>query len=311
MKLFFLDGGTTNTRITLMADGEIKDFEKNSVGSCMKNNIALKQSVKEMITAMLNRNNLCESDVSAIVSSGMVTSELGLYELPHLVTPVGATELAKGIKKVTIDEITSIPFLFIPGVINNDALPDMMRGEEAECIGLIENLKSVKRVAVILPGTHNKIVLVKNKKIVSISSMMSGELLSALWHNTILSINLPQTPSDSFDADALLEGAHYCKKYGLTDAALRVRSMAKANTKTAEWLGSYLIGAVLYCDIIAIKEKAKGYPLLIGGSAALKAENTLLCKEFLHNKIIETDCDIAQSATTIGQQYIYKQYCEE
>lgn len=306
MMLLCLDGGTTNTRIRLTDGKTVIDSVKADIGSSSSDNQKLKQSIKEMIAALLSRNKLDETEIAAVLSAGMVTSELGLYELPHLITPVSASDLASGIKTLNFPEITSIPFMFIPGVKNNTPEPTMMRGEETECFGLLTGVPDVDSAAVILPGTHNKVILVEGGKITSIASMMSGELLNAVWHNTILSFSLPDALCKAVNTEPLLEGANQCKNFGFTDAALRVRWMGKCHTRSEEWLGNYLIGAVLYCDIISINANAKGLPLIIGGSDPLKEEMTVLCGHFLTNDIIPVEDGYSTNATAIGQNYLYQ-----
>ena len=69
----------------------------------------------------------------------MITSEFGLYNLPHITVPAGIKELYDAMKEVTIPEISEIPFVFIPGVkVTGEGLhkTDMMRGEETELVGL-------------------------------------------------------------------------------------------------------------------------------------------------------------------------------
>ena len=306
MMLLCLDGGTTNTRIRLTDGKNVIDSIKVNIGSSSLDNEKLKQSIKEMIATLLSRNNLNEKEINAVLSAGMVTSELGIYELPHLVTPVSAVDLANGIKTITFPKITSIPFLFIPGVKNNTPEPAMMRGEETECFGLLKCASNVDSATVILPGTHNKAIVVENGKITSIASMMSGELLNAIWHNTILSFSLPDTPCKTVNSEALLEGANYCKKFGFTDAALRIRWIGKCNIRSDEWLSNYLIGAVLYCDIISIDANSKGLPLIIGGGNPLKEEMTVLCSHFLNNDILPVEDEFSINATAIGQNYLYQ-----
>ena len=67
-----------------------------------------------------------------------------------------------------------------------------------------------------------------------------------------------------------------------------------------------MVGAVLYCDIEAIKQNAGEYPLLIGGSNPLKSEIALLAKQYLKNKVVALNDEISNTATAIGQLSVYK-----
>ena len=76
----------------------------------------------------------------------MVTSNLGLCEIPHKISPASAYDLSNGVVEKSFNELGNIPFYFIPGVKNKineeniDPLADMdmMRGEEAETFGVLE-----------------------------------------------------------------------------------------------------------------------------------------------------------------------------
>lgn len=305
--LLCLDGGTTNTRIRLLKEGRVTDYVSAKVGSSDKDTSRLKKAVKEMVSDILCRNGLKKSDIEVIMAAGMITSEFGLCEVPHIIAPAGAKEFAGGIKEVLLPEISEIPFWFIPGLINNTPEPDMMRGEETECIGLCASLNVREPAAVILPGTHNKVIIFDGEKITSCGSMMSGELIAALLGHTILRYDLPDPLPKEYERDALFAGADHCKTYGLTDAALRVRSIRKAGTRTLSWLASFLVGAVLYCDVVAIGAKSEGHRLVIGGADPLRSEMADLCARYLPNGITAANDFVTASATADGQYVIYKE----
>lgn len=311
MMLLCLDGGTTNTRLRLLTEGTVTDSVSVKVGSSDSNTSRLKKAVKEMISSLLDRSGLKESDIEVIMAAGMITSEFGLYEVPHIIAPAGVKEFADGIKEVTLPEITPIPFWFIPGFKNDAPEPDMMRGEETECIGLCASLNVHEPTAVILPGTHNKVILFDGKRVTSCGSMMSGELISVLCGNTILRYDLPDPLPKEYEKDALFAGADHCKTYGLTDAALRVRSIRKAGTRTPSWLASFLVGAVLYCDVIAIGAKSEGRRLVIGGADPLRSETAELCARYLPNGITAANDTLTAGATAYGQYVIYKEKTEK
>lgn len=295
-----LDGGTTNTRIRLIKNGEIIDSVFSHTGSNKKNNVELRQCVKKLINELLKRNSLSEKDIPFIMASGMVSSELGLFVHPHILTPAGIAELKKGIREVVLSDITEIPIRFIPGIRENSSAPNVMRGEETECVGLLSVYEIKEPVAVILPGTHNKVISYDGERVTALYSMMSGELLAALSGHTILKNTLPEALPKEFDRDALIEGAEECRKCGFTGAALRERSIGLTNTKSDVWLSSFLAGAVLYCDIIAIKEKSEGKKLLIGGSLPLREETAVLCRHFLQNEVLTADDETAVNASVTG-----------
>ena len=166
MKIYItIDGGTTNTRVNLVKDRQIIDTRKIARGAKagIDDKDGLKIALKDAIRDLLDSNSIdgtpieciegsnCatadgakkagirESDVIRILASGMITSEFGLYELPHLTAPAGIKELHDSMAEVSFPEISPIPFVFIRGIkVNSDKLCDfdMMRGEETELVGI-------------------------------------------------------------------------------------------------------------------------------------------------------------------------------
>ena len=88
-----IDGGTTNTRISLIKDGRAVETIKLSLGarSGIDNNDALKTAIADAIDTLLKKSNGIE--IEKILASGMITSEFGLYNLPHISVPSGIDEL--------------------------------------------------------------------------------------------------------------------------------------------------------------------------------------------------------------------------
>ena len=306
-----LDGGTTNTRIRLMDGTEERDVISASAGSNHKNNKELREAVKKMIREILERNALTEKDIPVIMACGMVTSELGLFELPHILTPAGKEDFRNGVKKVLLEDVSGIPFCFIPGVKEAVRMPNIMRGEETECLGLIRQYHITEPLVLILPGSHNKVISFDGEKITAIYSMMSGEILAALSGHTILKNTLPEKLPKTFDREALLEGAEECRKYGLTGAALRERTIGLSKEKSDEWLTSFLAGTVLYSDIVAIREKAGGKKLLIGGGNPLREEVAALCRAYLENEITVADEETAVLAAALGAAGLWEDLKEK
>ena len=103
-----IDGGTTNTRVSLVKDGEIKEILKYNVGARagIDDATLLRVTVKNAISKLLLNNNMKEKDITRILASGMITSEFGLYKLDHAVTPVGIEELHNTMKEVVLDDIS-------------------------------------------------------------------------------------------------------------------------------------------------------------------------------------------------------------
>ena len=195
-----IDGGTTNLRVTLLSD-ERKPLDAIARDGGVRhtavdgNNGRLKAALAECIGSLLARNGLNAGDVKRCVAYGMITSDMGLLEIPHVPAPASAADLRDAMRAQSFPEIAPFPIHFIPGVRNfagpvdleNFGMMDMMRGEETEAVGLFELLEPETSAMFILPGSHNKFVAMSAEgKILGCMTSISGELLDAMTHHTIL-----------------------------------------------------------------------------------------------------------------------------
>ena len=168
-----VDAGTTNTRAILFDERkEMKALESRAAGvrntAIDGDNHQLRNAVKECLDGLLARENIGYEDVAMIIASGMITSNVGLVEIPHLAAPAGIRELAAGMKSVLLEDICPVPIHFIPGIKNtsdpitpdNYEAMDIMRGEETETVALISELPANRRILIVLPGSHTKFVSV-------------------------------------------------------------------------------------------------------------------------------------------------------
>lgn len=272
MKFYIsIDGGTTNTRVSLVGDKKVIESKKIPIGSkdCIDGNEKLKIAVKESISALLCEHGLTEADVTAIIASGMITCEYGLCELSHIQAPAGLKELHDGMKRVAIEEISSIPFYFIPGVkINNGKLEesDIMRGEETELMGLLQNNTDCVYV---LPGSHNKLIELDDKlRICKFETLLTGEMISALSQNTILKASVDLSLSE-YDKDCLLEGYRISSERGINTALFKTRILSNLYGGTKEQVYGYFLGVVLANEVDSLKRSGKR-TVVIGGKSQLK-----------------------------------------
>ena len=127
-----VDGGTTNTRIYLVREGQITDSQKLSVGA-RNGSDALKAELKSGISEILGRNSLKPDNIDRILASGMITSEYGLLALDHALLPAGPRELQRAMHSAAFEDISPIPWSFVRGVKSlGDGLCDcdVMRGRK-------------------------------------------------------------------------------------------------------------------------------------------------------------------------------------
>jgi len=302
-----IDGGTTNTRITVVTSGKIADKEFISMGS--KDNIdsngKFKAEIKRGIEELINRNSLKLQQISAVIASGMITSEYGLKEVPHVKAPAGIKELKNGLVKAEFGEICDIPFYFIPGVIlkNGELQTDMMRGEETEIMGLLGEFST--DCAFLLPGSHSKLITLDSSgRIDTIKTFLSGEMLSAIAQNTILKAAVDIKRED-FDGEYLLKGYETSRLCGLNEALFKTRILNTVYKKDTLQCYSFYLGAIFACEIEALK-KCGRKKVVIGGRTVLKKPICYLLEKMTDLTVLPVNENLADNCTAFGAVRIFE-----
>ena len=115
-----IDGGTTNSRVYIWQDSRIISQATRHIGvrntAIDNSNQKLMQAIHDALFEALNTVNITEKDLDAILASGMLTSNVGIMEIPHITAPVTINELSESITVRKIPEIAEKPILFIPGI---------------------------------------------------------------------------------------------------------------------------------------------------------------------------------------------------
>ena len=266
MNTLTIDCGTTNTRATLWVDGHARGSAACELG--VKNTAMsgsrepLIAAVKQVIDDTLRQAQLRMEDISLLLASGMISSSLGLLEIPHLPNPVGVQDLAQGMVRAVMYSVCLKPIWFIPGVrnagdvtsISDGEKIDMMRGEETEAMGLIERLSLRSPTTLILPGSHTKFVNIDaQQRIIGSVTTLAGELLQVLTQHTILADAIEGKFSSHIHPEILLAGAQMCRSVGLSRACFAVRSMQQFLHYEVNDLANFLLGIVVAEDLIALK----------------------------------------------------------
>ena len=209
-------------------------------------------------------NLMGAGDVKRCVAYGMITSDMGLLEIPHVPAPASAADLRDAMRAQRFPEIAPFPIHFIPGVRNfagpvdldNFGMMDMMRGEETEAVGLFELLEPETSAMFILPGSHNKFVAMSAEgKILGCMTSISGELLDAMTHHTILAdaVGGAFVSPEAYNAKMAMEGARACAQNGLGRAAFSGRILKTLGKRSHAEVQSYLLGAALALDVQAME----------------------------------------------------------
>lgn len=270
---FTIDAGTTNTRVILWNDTrEALGTAKREVGvrntAIDGNNRALKAAVKECLELLLAQNGITYDQVDRVIASGMITSNVGLVEIPHLVAPVSPADLAAGMQDVLLPDVCPLPISFIPGVKNRDGADvtlanfeamDMMRGEEVEAAAILAEYPAGRPYLLVLPGSHTKFVAVDGEgRITGCLTSITGELLSVITNNTIIAdaVGRQYVTDETYDAKMVLLGCATAARCGIGRACFSARILNTFAVDNKAQLANYILGACLQSDVAALRNSS-------------------------------------------------------
>jgi len=307
-----VDGGTTNTRLSLIEKGKVLSTVKIRIGAgnqpIASGGNPYWQPLHDGVRTLLQQNGLDKSDVEAMVYSGMICSETGLHTVPHILAPANADQVARAMEELPIPEIADIPMLFVPGVRTDGHSPseiDIMRGEETELFGICQ-LLGVQRFVAVMPGSHTK--LVRMEEVGTISSFqtaLTGELIRAVAEHTILRTALYDVFPKHLDKAYLLEGFRSCAAYGLNKALFEVRIRQKFSEQAPEQLFSFLCGACLHGDMDPILKVSEGFPIYVGGSDPFRSAYAYLLRMNGAEQVFEISDSVAEHAAAYGAELLF------
>lgn len=301
-----IDGGTSSTRINLFTDGEFIDAVKLNIGVrySIDNRDEYVGSIKSAVGDIILRNNA--GNIERILASGMITSEFGLCNLPHINTPAGIKEFHNAMYETTLKEISDIPIVFMRGVkIDSEDINlfDMMRGEETELMGIMK--EDCGECVYILPGSHSKSIKTDNKgRIVSFSTMLTGEMIAALSQDTILK-DAVDLSTAKINREYLLKGYSYAKSEGINKALFKVRILKNAFEGSKEEVYSFFMGIILCDEILNIIKDASD-TVVLGGKSQIRKAMAQILKATTKKNIIELDDKTVDYSTSLGMIKIYE-----
>ncbi len=308
-----IDCGTTNTRIYIVdRDRTIAACGSRKVGvrdtSITGSRDALRRGITELFFEILNGNGIRDEEVEFAVASGMITSEIGLIEIPHLVAPAGLPDLSEGILEVNDETVLPIhrPVYFIRGIRNrypeNARAQDLrdidfMRGEEVQCIGIMEEKKIKEPCSIVALSSHTKVMYIDEKQRVAASNTtISGQFYEALLNSTNIGKSLIETEGEEaggYSFEELVDTAVDCVEHaGLGRTLLMPRFLQVLLKTDSRERDIFTNAAIAADDLKAFEEmRNKGYDgnhyILYGHESRCRMYEYLLKKRFGEELIIE------------------------
>jgi 2-dehydro-3-deoxygalactonokinase len=314
--LICVDAGTTNTRVWLTVGDQVVARTQAGVGvrdtARDGSSARLRNALRELINQVRDdaRNRGFAQSPECVIAAGMITSPLGLAEIPHVEAPAGLNDLAAATRPHSFPEITGLPILLIPGVRcgprpcdqDTAGTTDLMRGEETLVIGLGALGLLKPRSTLLNLGSHWKVIkLDQEARIESSVTSMTGELIHTAQTQTILASSVPPTRPTIIDRTWLEAGMRELRRSGLARALFCVRLLEQGSDSSAEQRLSFLIGAFLASDMDAMASRglldSEGAVVITGGGVIAEAWRDALAQHSTQ-AITLTDSEVENALLT-------------
>lgn len=277
-----IDCGTTNTRVYIVNEKhEVIGRSYKKVGvrdtSITGSREYLKAGIREAFLAAVEKAGLCLGDIEYAVASGMITSEIGLMDIPHLIAPVAIQDLADQVKVVQDPGIfpLDLPVVFIRGIKNNYGNAgvsgirdiDFMRGEETQIMGLLEKEDIQLPLNVIVLSSHTKLIHInKLGQIEGSITTISGQIYEAINKETFIGSCIQPAGKEEkeFYSEELLHTAYdSVRSAGFLRTMLMPRFM-QVLLDTEWYERQFFVGAAIAAEDVRILDEARerlNYPL--------------------------------------------------
>lgn len=320
-----LDGGTTNTRASVVVNEKVTDTVKFDVGvrdTHGDGDNAVKATVRACLDKLFGRLGQDPASVDC-VASGMLGSEAGLVNLPHVQAPASGGDLAKG-SIVWHDPLNpGVAIRILPGVrtgpdpMNPDEFAgslaqDIMRGEETQVWGIREILSATEPEAMnrpwllLWPGSHTKLIAVEADGTIGGSfTTLAGETYSALKSATLLKRSVPDEPTRQIDEPILEKAARAVESTGLMRAAFWTRVADISGSLSVQERGQWLSAIVTAEDVRCLTahpwlRQPRFASIFIGGEQSRQSAYYCLLGKKLKDRVRRIDDEVIQSAAAVG-----------
>lgn len=183
-----VDWGTTNLRAWgIGTDGKVVCNPVSDQGMSVLGRDEFEPALLDLVSTLL-----LPGKITPVIACGMVGSRQGWTEARYVTAPCAPPGYTQSVVAPTGDPRLSVRIL--PGVKQSEPA-DVMRGEETQVAGFLQQHKNFKGV-VCLPGTHTKWVHISGGKIISFQTFLTGELFSLLSKQSVLHHSISKTGWD-------------------------------------------------------------------------------------------------------------------
>lgn len=251
-----VDWGTSNFRAFRLAPGgQITECRSSPRGILYVQDGQFETVLSEEIGDWLDDGE------TQVILCGMAGSRQGWLEAAYLPCPAGISDLVNATVRVPFSRAH---VRMVPGVMSLDenGVPEMLRGEETGAMGVLETCEG--DAIACFPGSHSKWIHLRNSKIVSFKTYVTGEFFAAVRKCTILGRTM--TNADATICEAFERGvARSAEPGGLLHHLFGVRTLALAHQIEDDAAASYLSGLLIGHEVRWAMQ-ARGTVHLVGSA---------------------------------------------
>lgn len=189
-----------------------------------------------------------------VIASGMVGSAQGWREAAYCETPANVANLGNSLQ--TLVSLRGTRVHIVPGVIQRSRLPNVMRGEETQVLGVLQNLPAEAGgdLLIGLPGSHSKWVEVVDGCITHFDTFMTGEVFAVLSEHSIL--GRTQQQGAAFDGLAFDRGVQVALsadgELGVLSTLFSARTLGLTGELAPTAQADYLSGLMIGHELVAL-----------------------------------------------------------
>jgi 2-dehydro-3-deoxygalactonokinase len=189
-----------------------------------------------------------------VIACGMVGSAQGWREAAYCETPANVANLGNSLQ--TVVSLRGTVVHIVPGVIQRSRLPNVMRGEETQVLGVLQSLpvEAGNDLLIGLPGSHSKWVEVVDGCITHFDTFMTGEVFAVLSEHSIL--GRTQQQGAAFDAQAFDRGVQIAQsvdgELGVLSTLFSARTLGLTGELSPTAQADYLSGLMIGHELAAL-----------------------------------------------------------
>lgn len=266
------------------------------------------EKLKTAINDLEKTSSLNLANIPVLVS-GMASSSIGMEEIPYAVLPFAA-DGSQASAKIFRDFNGKGNALVVVSGVKSDL--DVMRGEEAQLIGLFNLKETIAAISsdtlFVFPGTHSKHIVVQNDQITSFKTFMTGEMYNILCEQSILKDSVISEGSllDADNVSAFKAGVAASNTSVLLNTLFTVRTNQLFAKFTKSQNAFYLSGLLIGTELSQL-DAGSAQKLVICSGKHLHTHYRVASEQLeLTDNITFIQPELIDKATIAGQVQIFK-----